>query len=51
MIETDRIYHMDCLEGMSLMADGSVDAIITDLPYGVLNRKNSSGHPVFDQDT
>lgn len=39
MIETDRIYHMDCLEGMSLMADGSVDAIITDLPYGVLNRK------------
>ena len=30
MIETDRIYHMDCLEGMSLMADGSVDAIIRD---------------------
>jgi DNA modification methylase len=42
MIETDRIYHMDCLEGMSLMADGSVDAIITDLPYGVLNRKNKA---------
>ena len=27
---------------MSLMADGSVDAIITDLPYGVLNRKNKA---------
>ena len=40
MIETDRIYNMDCLEGMSLMADGSVDAVITDLPYGVLNRSN-----------
>ena len=40
MIETDRIYNMDCLEGMSLMADGSVDAVIADLPYGVLNRSN-----------
>ena len=40
MIETDNIYNMDCLEGMSLMADGSVDAVITDLPYGVLNRNN-----------
>ena len=40
MIETDNIYNMDCLEGMSLMADGSVDAVIADLPYGVLNRNN-----------
>lgn len=42
MIETDNIYNMDCLEGMSLMADGSVDAVIADLPYGVLNRRNKS---------
>ena len=34
MIEIDKIYHMDCLKGMSLMADGSVDAVIADLPYG-----------------
>ena len=40
MIEIDKIYHMDCLKGMSLMADGSVDAVIADLPYGVLNRQN-----------
>ena len=33
---------MDCIEGMKLMADGSVDAVIADLPYGVLNRKNGS---------
>lgn len=42
MIETDRIYLMDCLEGMSRMAAGSVDAVIADLPYGVLNRRNKS---------
>ena len=40
MIETDKIYNMDCLEGMSRMPEGSVDAIIADLPYGVLNRGN-----------
>lgn len=42
MIKIDRIYNMDCLQGMALMADHSVDAIIADLPYGVLNRKNKS---------
>ena len=42
MIETDRIYLMDCMEGMKQIADGSVDAIIADLPYGVLNRSNPS---------
>lgn len=41
-IETDTIYNMDCIEGMSLMPDRSVDAIIADLPYGVLNRYNPS---------
>lgn len=40
MIEIDRIYLEDCLEGMKRMETGSVDAIITDLPYGVLNRRN-----------
>lgn len=43
MIETDNLYNMDCIEGMKLMADGSVDAVIADLPYGVLNRRNGSG--------
>lgn len=42
MIETDNIYNMDCLEGMRLIDDGSVDAVIVDLPYGMLNRKNRS---------
>lgn len=34
MIEIDNIYNMDCLEGMKMIADNSVDCIICDLPYG-----------------
>ena len=32
--QIDKIYNMDCLEGMKRIADGAVDCIITDLPYG-----------------
>lgn len=35
MIEPNKIYNMDCLEGMRQMADNSVDTIITDPPYGL----------------
>ena len=42
-IELDRIYNMDCLEGMKAIPDGSVDAVICDLPYGVLNEKAEGG--------
>lgn len=34
MIELDKIYNMDCLKGMEMIPDGSVDAVICDLPYG-----------------
>ena len=34
MIELDRIYNEDCLEGMKRIPDGSMDAVICDLPYG-----------------
>lgn len=34
MIELDKIYNEDCIEGMKRIPDGSVDAIICDLPYG-----------------
>ena len=33
-IELDRIYNMDCLEGMKQIPDGTIDAVICDLPYG-----------------
>lgn len=39
-MEIDTIYNMDCLEGMKMIPDGSVDAIICDLPYEVLHRNN-----------
>ena len=32
----DTIYNMDCLEGMKMIPDGSVDAVICDLPYGTM---------------
>ena len=33
-IELDTIYNMDCLEGMKMIPDKTVDCIICDLPYG-----------------
>jgi len=33
--ELDTVVNMDCLEGMSMMEPDSVDAIITDPPYGI----------------
>ncbi|HEX4134610.1 MAG TPA: site-specific DNA-methyltransferase [Bryobacteraceae bacterium] len=34
-LRTNRIYRVDCLEGMQHLSDQSVDMILTDLPYGV----------------
>ena len=42
-IELDRIYNMDCLEGMKAIPDGTIDAVICDLPYGVLNEASEGG--------
>ena len=57
MIEIDKIYNEDCLLGMSRIPDGSVDCIITDLPYEVLNDGNPDARwdkmiplePMWDQ--
>lgn len=40
MIELDTIYKEDCLIGMQRIPDASIDMILCDLPYGVLNRRN-----------
>lgn len=37
-VELNRIYQRDCIEGMRDIADGSVDMILCDLPYGTTNR-------------
>lgn len=43
MIELDKIYNEDCLEGMKRIPSGSIDAVICDLPYGVLNKQSEGG--------
>lgn len=45
-MEINKIYNEDCLVGMKKIPDASVDCIICDLPYGVLNKK--SGGCVLD---
>ena len=35
-MEIDNIYNMDCLEGMKQIPDGTIDAVICDLPYGTM---------------
>jgi len=34
MLELNKIYNMDCLEGMKQLDDNSIDMILCDLPYG-----------------
>jgi len=35
MLELNRIYNMDCLDGMREIPDKSIDLVITDPPYGI----------------
>lgn len=37
MMETNMLYHQECLEGMTSLPDRSVDMILCDLPYGTTN--------------
>ena len=39
-MEIDNIYLGDCLELMKELPDNSIDRIICDLPYSVLNKRN-----------
>lgn len=39
MLEINQIYNMDCLEGMQLIEDKTIDMILCDLPYGTTNCK------------
>lgn len=40
MLKINKIYNQDCLEGMKLLDDHSIDLICTDLPYGVTQNKS-----------
>lgn len=38
-MEINKVYNEDCLEGMKRIADGSVDMILCDLPFGTTQCK------------
>ena len=40
-METDKIYNMDCLQGMREIPDCSIDLIVTDVPYKITARGNA----------
>ena len=44
----NEIYNMDCLDGMKLIEDNSVDLVLCDLPYGITSCKWDSKIP-FDK--
>jgi len=39
MLELDKIYNMDCMEGMKQIKNNEIDIILTDPPYGVKKAK------------
>jgi site-specific DNA-methyltransferase (adenine-specific) len=45
-LELNRIYQRDCLEGMRLIPDKSIDMILCDLPYGTTRNKWDSIIPL-----
>jgi len=42
MLELNKIYNMDCLEGMKQIKDNSIPLIITDPPYNINYKSNRS---------
>ena len=43
MLELNKIYNMDCMEGMKLIPDNSIDLVVTDPPYKTTSRGSSGG--------
>ena len=46
MLELNKIYNMDCLEGLKLLDDNSIDLIITSPPYN-LGKQHHTGNNRF----
>lgn len=42
-LELNKIYNMDCLEGMKQIPDNSIDLVVTDPPYKTTSRGSSGG--------
>jgi site-specific DNA-methyltransferase (adenine-specific) len=45
LIEVNKIYNMDCLEGLKLIPDNSIDLVVTDPPYEI----ETSGAGIYKQ--
>ena len=37
----NKVYNIDCIDYMKTMKDNSVDLVVTDIPYGEVNRKSN----------
>jgi len=46
LLEINKIYNMDCLEGMKRIPDKGIDLILTDPPYGKKADKGTNGFGV-----
>jgi site-specific DNA-methyltransferase (adenine-specific) len=44
----NKLFNIDCIEGMKLLPDKSIDLILTDLPYGLTECKWDSVIPLAD---
>lgn len=39
--ELNKIYNIDCMQGLAMLPQNSIDMILTDIPYGAVNRKSN----------
>lgn len=53
MLEIDRIYNSDCIEGMKQIESGKVDLIVTDPPYCISYKTGwrADNHRFFEGNT
>ena len=51
MLEIDKIYQVDCLDGMSKIDDKSVSLILTDPPYEISRDSNYAKSAPIGKDT
>jgi len=46
MLELDKIYNMDCIEGMKQIPDNSIDLILTDIPWDIGKKEYDTGNGI-----
>ena len=46
MFELNKIYNLDCLEGLKQLEDNSIDAIVSDPPYQLTSMTHTRTDPI-----